>query len=100
MWLPSASRDPRAIERPDVFDVTRGAKRCPHQAFGGGGRHFCLGAGLARMELTVFFEELLARTEEIRLVGDAVRIRSCFVDGYVRAPLELVPARRPAAAAA
>ncbi len=100
MWLPSASRDPRAIDRPDVFDVTRGAKRCPHQAFGGGGRHFCLGAGLARMELTVFFQELIARTDDLRLVGDAVRIRSCFVDGYVRAPLELVPARRPATAPA
>jgi cholest-4-en-3-one 26-monooxygenase len=94
IWLQSSSRDPRAIERADRFDVTRGQKQCPHQAFGGGGRHFCLGAGLARLELTVFFEELLGRTRDIRLTGTPERIRSCFVDGYKRVPISFTPVRQ------
>ncbi|WP_205695626.1 cytochrome P450 [Conexibacter sp. SYSU D00693] len=100
MWLQSSSRDPRAIDRPDVFDVTRGAKGCPHHAFGGGGRHFCLGAGLARLELTVFFEELLSRMRAITLTGDVERIRSCFVDGLKRMPIAFVPVPRRDAVAA
>lgn len=91
LWLSSSSRDPRAIDRPDVFDITRGARACPHHAFGGGGRHFCLGSGLARLELTVFFEELVARAGELALAGRPERIRSCFVDGYKRVPLTLAP---------
>src|SRR5690606_31059534 len=38
MWLSSSCRDPRAIDRPGEFDITRGPKGCPHHAFGGGGR--------------------------------------------------------------
>lgn len=91
MWLSSSSRDPRAIERPDEFDITRGAKRCPHHAFGGGGRHFCLGAGLARLEITVFLQELLARAGELALEGRPERIRSCFVEGFKRVPLAVAP---------
>jgi cytochrome P450 len=96
VWLPSSSRDPRALDRAEEFDVTRTAQRCPHHAFGGGGRHFCLGAGLARLELTIFFEELLARTETFELAGAPERIRSCFVDGYKRLPIALTPARNRA----
>lgn len=100
VWLPSSSRDPRAIERADQFDVTRTAQRCPHHAFGGGGRHFCLGAGLARLELTIFFEELLARTASFELAGPPERIRSCFVDGFKRLPFSLTPTRSRVAAGA
>jgi cytochrome P450 len=98
MWLSSSSRDPRAIDRPDTFDITRGAKHCPHHAFGGGGRHFCLGAGLGRLELTVFFEELLARTDDLWLDGTPERIRSCFVDGFKSVPIRFTAVRRPQAA--
>ncbi|HYF27203.1 MAG TPA: cytochrome P450 [Baekduia sp.] len=91
IWLSSSSRDPRAIERAGEFDITRGAKRCPHHAFGGGGRHFCLGSGLARLEITVFLQELLARTGDLALAGTPERIRSCFVDGFKHVPLSLAP---------
>lgn len=87
VWLPSSSRDERSIDRPDSFDISRGERGCPHHAFGGGGRHFCLGAGLARLELRVFFDEFLARTENLRLTGPPQRIRSCFVDGFKHIPL-------------
>jgi cholest-4-en-3-one 26-monooxygenase len=48
MWYPSSNRDEETYEDPDRFDVTRNPD---HQAFGGGGRHFCLGSALARLEL-------------------------------------------------
>ncbi|HKY56545.1 MAG TPA: cytochrome P450 [Aeromicrobium sp.] len=94
MWLPASSRDPRVIDRPDSFDISRGERKCPHHAFGAGGQHFCLGAGLARLELRLFFEEFLARTDDFALSGTPVRIRSCFVDGFKRIPMT-VAARRP-----
>lgn len=92
MWLQSSNRDPRAIDRPDVFDVTR--QRCPHHTFGGGGRHFCLGAGLARLELTAFFTELLACTTDLQLTGPPQRIRSTFVDGFTAMPIAFARTRR------
>ena len=63
LWYPSANRDEDVFDEPFRFDVTR--KPNPHVAFGGGGPHFCLGANLARFEIRVLFEELLARTREI-----------------------------------
>lgn len=98
MWLSSSCRDPRAIDRPGEFDITRGPKGCPHHAFGGGGRHFCLGAGLARMEITVFLQELLARVGELELAGTPERIRSCFVEGFKHVPMTLAPVAATAAA--
>lgn len=93
LWLASANRDPRVVEHPDTFDVTR--RRCPHQTFGGGGRHFCLGAGLARLELVTFFTELLASTEDLRLAGPPERIRSSFVNGFKAMPVAFTATRRP-----
>ena len=48
MWYVSSNRDETRYEDPDRFDVTRNPE---HQAFGAGGRHFCLGTALARLEL-------------------------------------------------
>ncbi len=61
MWYVSSNRDESRYEDPDTFDVRRNPE---HQAFGAGGRHFCLGAALARLELRVLFEETLARYPE------------------------------------
>ena len=58
MWYVSSNRDESRFEDPDRFDVTRNPE---HQAFGAGGRHFCLGAALARLELRIMLEETLAR---------------------------------------
>jgi cholest-4-en-3-one 26-monooxygenase len=67
LWYPSANRDEGVFQDPFRFDVRRSPNE--HLGFGGGGPHFCLGANLARCEITVLFEELLARTRDIELLG-------------------------------
>jgi cytochrome P450 len=68
MWYPSANRDSDAFVDPFRFDTNRSPN--PHLAFGGGGVHFCLGASLARRELSTLIEVLLERTRHIELTGD------------------------------
>ena len=67
MWYPSANRDSDAFVDPFRFDIKRSPN--PHLAFGGGGVHFCLGASLARRELSTLIEVLLERTRHIELTG-------------------------------
>ncbi|MCL4123703.1 UNVERIFIED_CONTAM: hypothetical protein GTU68_024115 [Idotea baltica] len=67
----SANRDEDVFERAEEFDITRTPN--PHVAFGGNGRHFCLGAQLARLELKVLFEEVLDRLPEIELITPDIR---------------------------
>jgi len=88
IWLVSGSRDERVIDRPDDFDITRPAI-CPHQAFGGGGRHFCLGSALVRQELLVVFEEIARRVRAIEFVGTPTRTRSNIINGYKKFPVRL-----------
>ena len=65
-WYPSANRDEEVFDQPFRFDIAREPN--PHVAFGGGGAHFCLGANLARREIAILFQVLLARTREIELL--------------------------------
>jgi cytochrome P450 family 142 subfamily A polypeptide 1 len=64
MLYGSANRDDRVFENPDVLDLTRSPN--PHMGFGIG-PHFCLGANLARMEITTVFQELLSRLPDIQV---------------------------------
>ncbi len=68
MWYVSSNRDESRYEDPDHFDVLRNPE---HQAFGAGGRHFCLGTALARLELRILLEETLARYPQMELDGRA-----------------------------
>jgi cytochrome P450 len=92
MWYISGSRDPEAVSDPDRFDVRRSTS--PHQAFGGGGRHSCPGASLARMELRVAFEELLRRMPDMQLDEPPERIRTNMVQGFKRMPVSFTPGPR------
>jgi cholest-4-en-3-one 26-monooxygenase len=85
MWYASANRDEAVFKNADTFDVTR--TECPHFAFGGGGRHFCVGASLARLELRVMLEALLDRLPDLRVNGPAKRTRSNIVLGITELPV-------------
>ncbi len=88
MWYPSSNRDEARYEQPDRFDVTRDAE---HQAFGAGGRHFCLGTALARLELKVLIEETLARYPEIEIAGECTHVQSPFANQHKTLPVRLRP---------
>lgn len=93
LWYISANRDERVFDDPHRFDIHRSPN--PHVAFGGGGPHHCLGAHLARMEMKVLFEELVARVPRIESLGPPTRLRSNFINGIKHLPLQFVPAQRP-----
>ena len=86
LWYPSSNRDETRFEDPDRFDVTRNAE---HQAFGAGGRHFCLGTALARLELKVLIEETLARYPEIKITGTPRYVESPFANQLKTLPVRL-----------
>ncbi|GAA1006874.1 linalool 8-monooxygenase [Acrocarpospora pleiomorpha] len=79
LFYNSANRDEAVFTDPDVFDVTRSPN--PHVGFGGPGPHYCLGAHLARREITVMFRELFTRHPQIRTVGEPDYLLSNFVNG-------------------
>jgi cholest-4-en-3-one 26-monooxygenase len=86
MWYVSSNRDETRYEDADRFDATRNPE---HQAFGAGGRHFCLGAALARLELKVLLEETLARYPGIELVGTPLYAESPFINQLKTLPVKL-----------
>jgi cytochrome P450 len=87
MWFTSANRDETVFEDPYRFDVTRSPN--DHVTFGKGGPHFCLGAWLARLELRVMFEELLARVDDVEITGTVSRVRSNFINGIKSLPVRV-----------
>jgi cytochrome P450 len=84
MWYLSSNRDEQRYEDPDRFDVLRNPE---HQAFGAGGRHFCLGASLARLELRILFEQTLKRFPDIRIDGSPDRVQSAFLNQLKTLPV-------------
>jgi cholest-4-en-3-one 26-monooxygenase len=87
LWYISANRDEEVFDEPFRFDVGRDPN--PHIAFGGGGPHFCLGAQLARLEIRVLFEELVARVPRVEQLGAPDRLRSNFIGGIKHLPVRL-----------
>ncbi|CAA0133440.1 Methyl-branched lipid omega-hydroxylase [Mycolicibacterium vanbaalenii] len=85
LWYGSANRDESKFVDPWTFDVRRHPN--PHVGFGGGGAHFCLGANLARREITVAFEELHRRVPGIRATSEPDRLHSAFIHGIKRLPI-------------
>jgi cytochrome P450 len=88
LWWQAANFDPRAFDTPERFDIRRSPN--PHLAFGAGS-HLCLGANLARLEIRLVLDGLLARVERIELDGPAERTRSNKHAGFRHAPVTLHP---------
>ena len=85
LYYYSANRDEAVFGDPERFDITRSPN--PHVGFGAAGPHFCLGAHLARRELTVMLRELLTRVPDIT-AGEPDRLLSSFVNGIKHLPCE------------
>ncbi|HET9593477.1 MAG TPA: cytochrome P450 [Solirubrobacterales bacterium] len=86
MWYASSNRDESRYEDPDRFDVLRNPE---HQAFGAGGRHFCLGTALARLELKILLEETLARYPHTEIAGAPIYVESGFLNQLKSLPVRL-----------
>lgn len=91
LWYGSANRDDAKFDDPWTFDVRRHPN--PHVGFGGGGAHFCLGANLARREITVAFEELHRRIPDLAATEEPDRLQSAFIHGIKRLPVAWTPPR-------
>jgi cytochrome P450 len=88
IWYTSANYDTDVFIDPYVFDISR--KPNPHLTFGTG-RHKCLGASLAQLEVRVFFEEFLKRVVGFE-VGEPDLLRSNFIRGIKHLPVTIHPA--------
>jgi cytochrome P450 len=86
MWYPSANHDEEVFDEPFRFDIRRQPN--DHLTFGTG-RHACLGASLARLEVRVVFEELLSRLASIEVTGPPDRLRSNFINGVKHLPVKV-----------
>ena len=89
MWYGSANRDEEAFPKPFQFDLRRDPNE--HVGFGGPGPHFCLGAHLARREITLTFRELFRAIPDIEVVGTPERLLSDFIHGIKRMHCEFTP---------
>ena len=93
-WLGSANRDERVFKDPYTFDLTRRPNR--HLAFGVG-PHYCIGAGMAKVTLQIFIEEMLDLVDTVEIAGEVQHVASHFVPGYKSLPVRFTP-RKVAAA--
>jgi cytochrome P450 len=92
LFYGAANRDPRAFDDPERFDIRRDPNS--HVGFGGPGPHFCLGAHLARREVSVAFRQLLRRLPDIELTGEPVPLEAMgipLVGGLKHVPVRFTP---------
>lgn len=94
VWYYSANRDEKVFTHPHAFDITRPPS--DHIGFGAPGAHFCLGAHLARREISIAFRELLTRLPDIRSVGEPDFLRANFINGIKHLQCEYTPVARTA----
>ncbi|HWH01546.1 MAG TPA: cytochrome P450 [Pilimelia sp.] len=90
-WLPAANRDPRVFDRPEEFLLDRQPNR--HLGFGNGPHH-CLGAALARAEISALLRILIRRVRSVRLTAGPEWMRSNLTQGYLHLRAELEPMPR------
>lgn len=88
IWFNSANHDADRFDDPFRFDLAR--EKNDHMAFGRNGPHLCIGAWLARMEIRLVFEELMARIERVEPNGPIECLRSNFIAGIKHLPVKVV----------
>ena len=86
LWYNSANRDAAVFDDPFAFRIGRSPNE--HVGFGGPGPHFCMGAHLARREITVMFRQLFRRMPDLQIVAPPARLVSFFIHGIKRMPCE------------
>jgi len=86
-WFAAGNRDPEVFDDPYRMDVTRNPNE--HMAFGRGGPHMCMGNALARLEIKIMFEDLLPRITSVQQMGVVSRLRSNFINGIKRFPVQV-----------
>ncbi|MBW2229928.1 MAG: cytochrome P450 [Deltaproteobacteria bacterium] len=91
LWYASANRDADVFVDPFRFDITRTPNE--HLGFGGPGPHYCLGANLARREITAMFRQIFERMPDLEITGAPERLASNFVHGIKRMPCRFTPGR-------
>jgi len=91
LWYTSGNRDETVFPDPFAFDITRPNLK-DQMGFGAGGPHYCLGANLARREMTVMFDELLHRLPDLQITGPPAILESAFIHGIKRMPCTWTPA--------
>ena len=84
LYYNSANRDETVFDDANTFDITRSPN--PHVGFGAPGPHFCLGAHLARREVTVMLRELFTRLPNLHATDTPVRQRASFINGIRSLP--------------
>ena len=89
MWYASANRDEAHFRDPYRFDLARDPN--PQVGYGAGGPHFCLGANLARREITMAFRELFEQVPDIHAVTAPEMLHSPFIHGVKRLECEFTP---------
>ncbi|MCD4526005.1 cytochrome P450 [Nocardioides sp. cx-173] len=86
----SANRDERVFRRPDDYDLDRPQEELARLVSFGGGRHFCLGANLARLEAQVALRSLVRRVRRVEVAhDDCVRVHSVSVRGFASVPVRM-----------
>lgn len=87
LWNYSANRDETKFQDPHLFDITRTPNR--HLTYGSG-LHRCIGAPIAQAELSLLFDRMTESGLTFRLAGEVRRLRSNFLLGITRLPVEVV----------
>jgi cytochrome P450 len=90
LWYLASNRDESVFPDPHRFDILRPGLD-QHQAFGGRGRHFCLGANLARLELKLWIKQTIDRFPDLALDGEPSRVRALFLNQYNSIPVRRAP---------
>jgi cytochrome P450 len=91
LWYVSGSRDGEVFENADVFDITRPTKANPHQAFGGGGPHYCIGHMIGKSMIRAEMREIYGRMKDLK-VGEPTLMLSNFMNGVMKLPGTWTPA--------